>query len=225
MTPFFWWTMHFLLDGRIRWRTLLPSAVITGVFYGGLGVFSKFYFSETIIGSPNLTGCACRAVTRGWPDIPAVTGVWLLHVTAAGDGGGGPGGRFPAVRECAQLIAGARTHSTRSGQAGGAAARPPPASRFRPPDLIRRPGRCGHWTDSGTFRPLSMCGSRVSPASSSWPSRGCVRRTASPETLESGYPGCPVPVLRHSVPAGRPGRGPGSRCRCSIVRPSWHSAP
>jgi membrane protein len=41
MTPFFWWTMHFLLAGRVAWRTLLPAAVITGVFYGGLGVFSK----------------------------------------------------------------------------------------------------------------------------------------------------------------------------------------
>src|SRR5690242_9035843 len=56
MTPFFWWTMHFLLDGRIRWRTLLPSAVITGVFYGGLGVFSKFYFSETIISDSKTYG-------------------------------------------------------------------------------------------------------------------------------------------------------------------------
>jgi membrane protein len=43
-TPFFWWTMHFLLAGRVRWRTLLPSAIITGVLYGCLGVFSKFYF-------------------------------------------------------------------------------------------------------------------------------------------------------------------------------------
>jgi membrane protein len=49
MTPFFWWTMHFLLAGRVAWRTLLPSAVITGVLYGGLGIFSKFYFSGTII--------------------------------------------------------------------------------------------------------------------------------------------------------------------------------
>ena len=49
MTPFFWWTMHFLLDGRVPWRTLLPSAVTTGVLFGGLGVFSKFYFSDTII--------------------------------------------------------------------------------------------------------------------------------------------------------------------------------
>jgi membrane protein len=48
MTPFFWWTMHFLLAGRVAWRTLLPSALITGVFYGGLGVFSTFYFSDAI---------------------------------------------------------------------------------------------------------------------------------------------------------------------------------
>jgi membrane protein len=47
-TPFFWWTMHFLLAGRVPWRRLLPSAVFTGAFYAGLGVFSKFYFSATI---------------------------------------------------------------------------------------------------------------------------------------------------------------------------------
>jgi uncharacterized BrkB/YihY/UPF0761 family membrane protein len=56
MTPFFWWTMHFLLAGRVAWRTLLPSALITGVFYGGLGVFSKFYFSETIISDSKTYG-------------------------------------------------------------------------------------------------------------------------------------------------------------------------
>jgi membrane protein len=56
MTPFFWWTMHFLLAGRVAWRTLLPSALITGIFYGGLGVFSKFYFSETIISDSKTYG-------------------------------------------------------------------------------------------------------------------------------------------------------------------------
>jgi membrane protein len=56
MTPFFWWTMHFLLDGRVAWRTLLPAAVITGVLFGGLGVFSKFYFSETIISDSKTYG-------------------------------------------------------------------------------------------------------------------------------------------------------------------------
>jgi membrane protein len=56
MTPFFWWTMHFLLAGRVRWRTLLPSATITGIFYGGLGEFSKFYFSDTIISDSKTYG-------------------------------------------------------------------------------------------------------------------------------------------------------------------------
>ena len=46
--PFFWWTMHFLLAGRVPWRTLLPAAIFTGVFFAGLGVFSQFYFSSTI---------------------------------------------------------------------------------------------------------------------------------------------------------------------------------
>jgi len=56
MAPFFWWTMHFLLAGRVRWRMLLPSAIITGVFFGGLGFFSKFYFSETIISDSKTYG-------------------------------------------------------------------------------------------------------------------------------------------------------------------------
>jgi membrane protein len=56
MTPFFWWTMHFLLGGRVRWRTLLPSAIVTGIFYGGLGAFSRFYFSGTIISDSKTYG-------------------------------------------------------------------------------------------------------------------------------------------------------------------------
>ena len=56
VTPFFWWTMHFLLAGRVAWRTLLPSAIITGVFYGGLDVFSRFYFSDTIISDSKTYG-------------------------------------------------------------------------------------------------------------------------------------------------------------------------
>jgi membrane protein len=56
MTPFFWWTMHFLLAGRVAWRTLLPSAIVTGVFYGGLGLFSRFYFSGTIVADSKTYG-------------------------------------------------------------------------------------------------------------------------------------------------------------------------
>jgi membrane protein len=55
-TPFFWWTMHFLLAGRVPWRRLLPAAIATGVFYAGLGVFSEFYFSSTIISDSRTYG-------------------------------------------------------------------------------------------------------------------------------------------------------------------------
>ena len=56
MTPFFWWTMHVLLAGRVPWRQLLPSAIVTGVFFGGLGVFSRVYFSEAIISDSKTYG-------------------------------------------------------------------------------------------------------------------------------------------------------------------------
>lgn len=49
MTAFFWWTMRFLLASRVPWRKLLRPAIVTGVCFAGLGVFSKFYFSDTII--------------------------------------------------------------------------------------------------------------------------------------------------------------------------------
>jgi uncharacterized BrkB/YihY/UPF0761 family membrane protein len=49
-------SLVFLLAGRVAWRTLLPSAVITGLCYGGLGLFSKFYFSGTIISDSQTYG-------------------------------------------------------------------------------------------------------------------------------------------------------------------------
>jgi membrane protein len=73
MTPFFWWTMHFLLAGRVPWRRLLPSAIITGVFFGGLGVFSKVYFSSTITSD-----------SRTYGMIGAILGImtWLIAIGA-----------------------------------------------------------------------------------------------------------------------------------------------
>ena len=56
LTPFVWWTMHFLLGGRVAWRNLLPSAVATGICTVGLGVFSKLYFSSTIVSDSKLYG-------------------------------------------------------------------------------------------------------------------------------------------------------------------------
>jgi membrane protein len=73
MTPFFWWTMHFLLAGRVPWRKLLLAAVATGAFYVGLGVFSKFYFSSTIISD-----------SRTYGTIGAIFGIltWLIAIAA-----------------------------------------------------------------------------------------------------------------------------------------------
>jgi membrane protein len=73
MTPFFWWSMHFLLAGRVPWRRLLPSAIATGIFFAGLGVFSKFYFSSTIISD-----------SRTYGTIGAVFGIltWFIAIGA-----------------------------------------------------------------------------------------------------------------------------------------------
>jgi membrane protein len=54
--PFFCWTMHFLLGGRVPWRKLVPAAVATGICFAGLGVFSSFYFSSTMISDSQTYG-------------------------------------------------------------------------------------------------------------------------------------------------------------------------
>jgi membrane protein len=48
---FFWWTMHFLLAGRVPWRLLRP-AVLTALLWIGLGLF----FSAAIISDSRLYG-------------------------------------------------------------------------------------------------------------------------------------------------------------------------
>ena len=54
--PFVWWTMHFLLAGRVEWRRLFPSAVATGLFGAAFGMFSTLYFSSTIISDDRIYG-------------------------------------------------------------------------------------------------------------------------------------------------------------------------
>jgi membrane protein len=73
LAPFFWWTMHFLLAGRVSWRRLLPSAIATGLFFAGLGIFSKFYFSATIIND-----------SRTFGSIGAIFGIltWFVAIAA-----------------------------------------------------------------------------------------------------------------------------------------------
>ena len=56
LTAFFWWTMWFLLAGRVSWRLLLRPALLTALFWIGLELFSAVYFSGAIISDSNLYG-------------------------------------------------------------------------------------------------------------------------------------------------------------------------
>jgi membrane protein len=48
-TLFFWWTMHFLLAGRVPWRALVRTAVVTALLWLGIALFSSLYFSSAVI--------------------------------------------------------------------------------------------------------------------------------------------------------------------------------
>jgi len=56
VTAFFWWTMWFLLAGRVSWRRLLRPAIVTALFWIGLELFSSIYFSGAIISDSRLYG-------------------------------------------------------------------------------------------------------------------------------------------------------------------------
>ena len=56
VTAFFWWTMWFLLAGRVSWRVLVRPAILTALLWIGLELFSSVYFSEAIISDSNLYG-------------------------------------------------------------------------------------------------------------------------------------------------------------------------
>ena len=49
--PFYWWTPHVLLMGRVAWGRLFPVGLVTAVCVTGLGVFSGLLFSQQIVSS------------------------------------------------------------------------------------------------------------------------------------------------------------------------------
>jgi membrane protein len=51
-----WWTMHYLLAGRIPWRALVRPAVVTGGLWLALGLFSSVYFSPVLISDSRTYG-------------------------------------------------------------------------------------------------------------------------------------------------------------------------
>jgi membrane protein len=56
ITLFFWWSMHFLLGGRLGWRSLLPASVFSTAGWVGLGVFSRFTLSRAVIANDDEYG-------------------------------------------------------------------------------------------------------------------------------------------------------------------------
>jgi membrane protein len=53
---FFAWSIHFLLAGACGWRRMFLPAVMTGLFWIGLGWFASIYFSSTILADSRLYG-------------------------------------------------------------------------------------------------------------------------------------------------------------------------
>lgn len=49
LTGFWWFTMWFLLAGRVPWKTLFPAAVATAVFWVGMEAVFSVIFSGTVI--------------------------------------------------------------------------------------------------------------------------------------------------------------------------------
>lgn len=56
VAAFFWWTMYFLLAGRVPGRRLVRPAILTALFWIGLELFSAVYFSPSIISDSRLYG-------------------------------------------------------------------------------------------------------------------------------------------------------------------------
>jgi membrane protein len=56
VAAFFWWTMYFLLAGRVPGRHLVRPALLTSLLWIGLELFSAVYFSSSIISDNRLYG-------------------------------------------------------------------------------------------------------------------------------------------------------------------------
>jgi membrane protein len=55
-TLFFWWTLHFLLAGRVAWRRLVRPALASGFLWFAFGLFSSVYFSPVLISDSHTYG-------------------------------------------------------------------------------------------------------------------------------------------------------------------------
>jgi len=44
-----WWSVHLLLGGRVGWKALIPTAIVTGVCLAGFRAFTLIYLSNNIV--------------------------------------------------------------------------------------------------------------------------------------------------------------------------------
>jgi membrane protein len=116
---FFWWTMHFLLAGRVPWRRLLPAAVLTALLWIGLGLFSAAYFSAAIISDSRLYGTIGVVFTLL---------IWFIAIGAVIVLGAVAGATWNQRKGRPR-----RTRSGSSDHGHDGSARPAPASRERTP--------------------------------------------------------------------------------------------
>jgi membrane protein len=56
ITVFLWWSMHFLLAGRVGWRELVRPAIVSGVLWVVFALVSSIYFSSALIAENKLYG-------------------------------------------------------------------------------------------------------------------------------------------------------------------------
>jgi membrane protein len=53
---FWWWSLHCLLSGQIRWRRLFAAGLATAVCYTGLGVYIVYVMSSSIVSNEAMFG-------------------------------------------------------------------------------------------------------------------------------------------------------------------------
>jgi membrane protein len=55
-TAYWWFTMWFLIGGRIKWSKLFPAALATAAFWVGMDVVFSFVFSTMVVSNENKYG-------------------------------------------------------------------------------------------------------------------------------------------------------------------------
>ena len=100
LTGFWWFTIWFLLGGRISWRGLFPAAVATAVFWVGMEAVFSVVFSGIVTSDDKKYGpIGVVFALMSW--LIAIGVVIILGVV----GGGRVAGTEPVVQDCLQETA------------------------------------------------------------------------------------------------------------------------